>query len=283
MAHGVAEGAGAFQDSPLARLLVSAVCWYPLAMQRHHSASATGQRLARTFTLVTTSLVLLSLVGCGGSTEASEEGTGTETTGGETTVDPGTETDGGATLAETLDLPTTTLIPVPSSGVPRHQLSAPLRDIWSRVEAASAMVAPEFTGDRTMEAINAWVAQEFMAWATARGAASAAVAQEAGLLASGSDEYGVAGALVGYTYEEFVIAFRGAPVPDDIAADPELLQIYIDALTSASEPMARQAAAAFGACARTLAPLGPESPWVEWAQYCLYRATEVNEVYRLEE
>ena len=83
--------------------------------------------------------------------------------------------------------------------------------------------------------------------------------------------------------EEFVIAFRGAPVPDDIAADPELLQIYIEALTSASEPMARQAAAAFGACARTLSPLGPDSPWVEWAQYCLYRATEVNEVYRLEE
>lgn len=251
-------------------------------MQRHHSARVTGQRLARILTLLATCLALGTLAACGGSTPASEEGTRAETTGGETTVDPGTETEGG-TLAETLDLPTTTLIPVPSSGVPRHQLSAPLRDIWSRVEAASAMVAPEFTGDRTMEAINAWVAQEFMAWATARGAASAAVAQEAGLLASGSDEYGVAGALVGYTYEEFVIAFRGAPVPDDIAADPELLQIYIEALTSASEPMARQAAAAFGACARTLSPLGPDSPWVEWAQYCLYRATEVNEVYRLEE
>lgn len=252
-------------------------------MQRHHSASATGQRLARTLTLVTTCLALGSLVGCGGSEPASEESTGAETTGGETTVDPGTDAEDGGTLAATLELPTTTLIPVPSTGVPRHQLSAPLRDIWSRVEAASAMVPPEFAGDRTMEAINAWVAQEFTAWATSRGAASAAVADAAGQLTPGSAEYGVAGALVGYTYEEFVIAFRGAPVPDDIAADPELLQIYVEALTSASEPMARQAAAAFGACARTLAPMGPESPWVEWAQYCLYRATEVNEVYRLEE
>jgi hypothetical protein len=206
-----------------------------------------------------------------------------ETSGGETTVEPSTETTGSATLAETLELPSTTLIPVPNSGVPRHQLSAPLRDIWSRVEAASAMLPPEFAGERTMEAINAWVAEEFMAWARSRAAATASVAEVAGQLAAGTDEYGVAGALVGYTYEEFVIAFRGAPVPEDIAADSELLEVYIDALTAASEPMARKAAAAFGACARTLAPLGSESPWVEWAQYCLVRAAEVNEVYRLAE
>ena len=88
----------------------------------------------------------------------------------------------------------------------------------------------------------------------------------------------VGGSATGVRYA----ALYGRKLADDIAADPELLQIYIDALTSASEPMARQAAAAFGACARTLSPLGPDSPWVEWAQYCLYRATEVNEVYRLE-
>lgn len=242
-------------------------------------SSARPARSTRISTLLAWLVLLGSAPGCGGSAPETAEG-GEETTGGETTTTTDTE---GTTLAETLELPTTTLIPVPSSGVPRHQMSAELRDIWRRVEDASAMLPPEFTGDPTSEAITAWLTSEFMPWAQQRGAVTVGIAEASMPLEPGSAEYGVAGALVGYSYEEFVIAFRSAPVPAEIAADAELLQIYIDSLTSASEPLARQAAGAYGACARTLAPLGPDSPWVEWAQYCLYRATEVNEVYRLEE
>lgn len=263
------------------RIFARPDCCYLVSMQPRHSARACHARIIRTLTLVSTLGLLGSAPGCGGSTPEEQEG-GSETSGSEAAVDTGSGTES-TTLAETLELPTTTLIPVPSSGVPRHQMSAELRDIWRRVEEASAMVPPEFTGEPTSENITAWMSSDFGPWASSRGAASVAIAEASIPLQPGSAEYGVAGALVGYSYEEFVIAFRGAPVPAEITSDPELLAIYIESLTSASEPLARQAASAYGACARTLAPLGPDSPWVEWAQYCLYRATEVNEVYRLEE
>lgn len=262
------------------RFLAGPECCYLGGMQPR-VVSADHPRLRPILSFLVTLALLGSVAGCGGSTPEAEEGT-EETTGSETAVEPGAETEGGTTLADTLELPTTTLIPVPSSGVPRHQMSAALRDVWRLVEEASAMVPPEYTGELTSEAITPWLTNELMPWAAERGAASVEAVQASVNLPAGSAEYGVAGALVGYTYEEFVIAFRGAPVPADIAQDAELLQLYLEALTQASEPMARQAAGAYGACARTLAPLGPDSPWVEWAQYCLYRATEVNEVYRLE-
>lgn len=219
--------------------------------------------------------------GCAGSAEPAEAEGAESSSGGEgaTASSSGTQT----SLADTLELPSTTLIPVPSSGVPRHQMSAALQELWRRVEEASAMSPPEFDGEPTSEAVTAWTEEHFGPWAQARMNMTSAIVGSADAFTPGSAEAGVAGALVGYSLEEFVIAFRGAPIPQEIAADPELLEVFITALTAASEPIARQAGAAYGVCARTLAPLGQESPWVEWAQYCLYRATEVNEVYRLEE
>ena len=77
-------------------------------------------------------------------------------------------------------------------------------------------------------------------------------------------------------------AFAFTPTVLASTADPELLEVFLNSLTEASQPIALQAGSAYGVCARTLAPLGPESVWVEWAQYCLFRAEEVNEVYRLD-
>ncbi len=274
----VARAGGTFQDYRFG-ILGGRECCYLVGMSLLLRFAPRTRRFFVSMVAMVCMVLLGSVAGCGGSSPEPEPAGGEVTAGSETTPGSSSET----TLAETLELPSTTLIPVPSSGVPRHQLSAELRDIWSRVEAASAMVPPEYTGELTSEAITPWLNETFMPWATERGAASVAVSEASVSIPQGSPEFGVAGALVGYTYEEFVIAFRGAPVPAELAADPELLQVYLEALTSASEPMARQAAGAYGACARTLAPLGPDSPWVEWAQYCLYRAQEVNEVYRLEE
>ncbi|MCA9578223.1 MAG: hypothetical protein R3B40_21090 [Polyangiales bacterium] len=223
--------------------------------------------------------VLGAAPGCAGSSSGTTEGEGAEgSSGGETEVDPITE----PPLAETLQLPTTTLIPVPSSGTPRHQLSAELQQLWAKVEEASAMTPPEFEGEATMDAVTAWTDAEFSPWAQARIDATLAIVDSARVFTPNTPEAGVAGALVGYSLEEFVIAFRGAPVPVEVAADPELLEVFLNSLTEASQPIALQAGSAYGVCARTLAPLGPESVWVEWAQYCLFRAEEVNEVYRLD-
>jgi hypothetical protein len=236
-----------------------------------------GLRAAATIAIA---LVGGSLTGCAGSSEpATTEAEPTSTAGGESEVGASTE----PTLAESLELPTTTLIPVPSSGVPRHLMSAALQDLWRSVEDASAMAPPEFDGEASIDAINAWVEEEFVPWTEARTAVTLAILESARALPPGSAEAGIGGALVGYTLEEFVIAFRGAPIPEAIATDAELLEIFLASLTNGSQLIARQAGSAYGVCARTLAPLGPDSPWVEWAQYCLFRGQEVNEVYGLEE
>ncbi|MBK7156223.1 MAG: hypothetical protein IPH72_31375 [Sandaracinaceae bacterium] len=265
---GVAPGARAFQDSRVAGLLAGAVCWYPHRIQRHHSSQRHRPApLARIFTLLATCLAFGPLAGCGGSTEASEEGTGAETTGGEATVDPGAETEGG-TLAETLELPTTTLIPVPSSGVPRHQLSAPLQDIWvawrrlrpwwPRVHGRPLHGGHQRLGGPGVRGVShGALGRRVLRW------------PEAGLLASGSAaSTAVARALVGYTYEEFVIAFRGAPVPDDVAADRAAADLHRRADLGERARWRAGAAAAFGACAPRSRRSGRTAPWVEWAQYC---------------
>ena len=210
----------------------------------------------------------------GASTEETTSGGETSSTSTETAQPDGADSEGG--------LPTTTLIPVPLPGQPRSELSADLQEVWSLAERGTAMPRPAFEGELTTEAVGEWAQTEFSTWVGERYAVAREAGEAAGRIPRDTAEYGVAGGLVGYNYEEFVIAFRGAPVPEDIANDPELLEVYLGALRDQSLPLAQQAAAAYGACARTLAPLGPESPWVEWAQYCLNRAVDVNEVYELE-
>ena len=248
--------------------------------------SSIDLRAARPARRIAIALILalgsLGPAGCSSDESGESTSSGSDaTTGGESAGTSG-ETTGPIGPPPEERMPSTTLIPVPLAGAPRETLSAELQEIWRLAEEGSALVRPDYEGELTNEAMAPWVQGEFMGWAQERGEVSQRAASLAGVLEPGSVEIGVAGGLVGYSYEEFVIAFRGVPVPNDIAEDPELLAVYLDGLTTASQPYARQAAAAYGACARTLAPLGPESPWIEWAAYCLQRAEEVNEVYGLD-
>lgn len=128
----VARAGGTFQDYRFG-ILGGRECCYLVGMSLLLRFAPRTRRFFVSMVAMVCMVLLGSVAGCGGSSPEPEPAGGEVTAGSETTPGSSSET----TLAETLELPSTTLIPVPSSGVPRHQLSAELRDIWSRVEAHS--------------------------------------------------------------------------------------------------------------------------------------------------
>lgn len=222
--------------------------------------------------VIVVAAALVVLAGCGGSEpEATEpEPEGDATTGGET--------------SEPVVMPpmrTTTPIPVPQPAVARERLSAGLQTLWDRVESAVNVRPPDPPAQTTREAIEAWAQGPFTEWVARRAEAVRAVeAAQEPLRSSAGAERGVAAALFGYVYEETAAGARGAPVPEDLASDPELIRIYQQSLVDSLRPYAQASAESYAACVQVFAAL-QEAPWAEWGQYCLDRGREVIEVYGL--
>jgi hypothetical protein len=207
-------------------------------------------------------LLAFAVLGCGGSSEP-EPIAAEDTSGGETVV--------------TAEPVATTPIPVPQTPVPRDRLSAPLRDVWTRTERAIEVRPPDPPSEGTEEAIDAWAETVFRPWLEARLAATnEAQIPMNEMHAAPAYERGVGAALFGYLYEDMASGVRGAPVPEHISADPELLAAYIGALHEAVGPAARLAAKAYALCANLLEPI-PD--WAEWGSYCRDRGLEVIEVF----
>jgi hypothetical protein len=94
-------------------------------------------------------------------------------------------------------------------------------------------------------------------------------------------ERGIGTALFGYMYEDMAGSIRGAPVPETIAKDAELLEIYTSALTEHITPFAELSARAYYACLALFVKLN-DPQWGEWAYYCDERGSEVVDTFELE-
>lgn len=179
-------------------------------------------------------------------------------------------------------LPATTPVPVPAPAVPRQDLSEPLRQLWTQVEEAVAIAAPDGPLEASAEAVTAWAQGPFTDWLRLRAAVHQQIQQtSAAVGAEPAAERAVADALIAYALEDFAASIAGVPVPVEIARDAELLTIYAEALMDAVRPLARQSAATYGQCAQRVATLGEESPWVPWGAYCVTRGREVITTYGL--
>ncbi len=191
-----------------------------------------------------------------------------------------TATTSGDEEPEPMVLRTTTPVPVPQPAVAREQLAEPLQDLWTRTEEIVAGRPPEPPTEGTTEALSAWAEDPFMPWVDGR--RTAIEEAESFVEAIGDDpvQRSVAAALFGYMYEDTAAGIRGAPVPEEIASDPELLEIYVQTLDEALHPFAQRALESYAYCATTLANLG-ESPWITWASYCLERGQDVGTVFEL--
>jgi len=217
----------------------------------------------------------LTLLACGGTPEdtTSEPASVESTSGGESA--PETERE------PIPELRATTPIPVPQPAVPREELSEDLQTLWTRVEEVVAMRPPEPQG-HTLEEIQEWSQGPFNEWIAARVSATREVEELATNLVEtqhGEAERAVGAALYGYCYEDMAASVAGAPVPDMVAEDPELLRIYVDALRAAITPTATHAFDAYVYCAEHVAENLAETDWAQWGPYCFQRAQDVSDVY----
>jgi len=173
-------------------------------------------------------------------------------------------------------------IPVPQPVYPRAELSPDLQELWKRVEEAVAVRPPEPPEGASQETIEAWAEGSFREWLVQRKAATdRALAATHALRTHPLFERGIGTALFGYMYEDMAGSIRGAPVPEDIAADKELLEIYTGALTEHLTPFAELSAKAYYACLALFVKLD-DPQWGEWAYYCDERGAEVVDTFELE-
>lgn len=208
------------------------------------------------------------LVACGGSSVAPEPEPVASTSGGEAEPEP--------------VLRTTTPVPVPQPAVAREAMSEPLQQLWTQIEETVSVRPPDPPAEATTEAIQAWAQGPFREWLVARReATSRAAAASRDVPEDPVHERAIAAALLAYALEDMVADVRGAPVPDDIANDPELLEIYANSLSEVLRPLASEAVVAYAFCQQRFASLGDESEWLPWRAYCVQRGREVIEVYEL--
>jgi len=173
-------------------------------------------------------------------------------------------------------------IPVPQPVYPRAELSNDLQELWSRVEEAVAVRPPQPPDDATAEVIESWAEGAFRDWLLQRQAATdRALAATHALRTHPLFERGIGTALFGYMYEDMAGSIRGAPVPENIARDKELLEIYTGALTEHLTPFAELSAKAYYACMALFIKLD-DPQWGEWAYYCDQRGAEVVDTFKLE-
>jgi len=183
---------------------------------------------------------------------------------------------------EPVVMPSTTPVPVPQPAVAREEMGEDLQRVWMRTERAVEVSPPPPPTEATVEEVQAWAEGAFTDWMRERRAAVGEAEDDTSFLVSAEPyERGVTAALFGYMYEDTAASMRGAPVPAEIAADQELLDIYVETLSEALLPYAQTAAEAYATCAATFMELGDEA-WAEWAGYCANRAREIVEVYELE-
>lgn len=215
---------------------------------------------------------LATLAACGGSRAETATTTPTDDTAG-----------GEATIAEAPHpIRTTTPVPVPQPAIAREQMSAELQQLWDRVEAAVAMRPPEAPTDASLESVTEWAQGPFATWITERAQASSDVQSALDPLAEApAHERGIAAGLYAYLQEDTVADVRGAPIPDAITADPELLRIYDESMLEALVPYARVAVQAYRFCDAAFGETGDEV-WLEWATYCRERAEEVARTYAID-
>lgn len=173
-------------------------------------------------------------------------------------------------------------IPVPQPVYPREELSNDLQELWKRVEEAVAVRPPEPPDGASEEVIEDWAEGAFRDWVLQRQAATdRALAATKALRTHPLFERGIGTALFGYMYEDMAGSIRGAPVPQDIAADEGLLEIYTNALTEHLTPFAELSARAYYACVALFIKLD-DPQWGEWAYYCDERGSEVVDTFKLE-
>lgn len=209
-------------------------------------------------------VTLALLAGCSSAAASSDDPARTDSTEGGETPAPIVRT----------EVP----VPVPMPPVPREALLPATERVWTAVEVAASDRPPPPPEASTSEAIETWARGVFAEWYARRVEASQrAEAELEGLRGQPARERGVAAGLIGYLNEQTFGDVRGAPIPDEIAHDAELLASYRAGLLEAAAPIASRALMAYRFCVQAFDELA-DPAWGEWRAFCEDRGDEVADV-----
>jgi hypothetical protein len=209
--------------------------------------------------------IALVLVACGGSPPPEER------SGDTLFTTAGGDSSGGEAVAVG-----PAPLPLPTPPIARAALDPQLQSYWTRAEEIIAAAPPAAASDpdagpEAREALTDWLS------ARAESVREMIRGLEA-FTGVALYERAIAAALLGYVIEDTMADTRGAPVPADIASDPELLTAYRDALDDVLVPFAEQASMGYQICTEALDRHG-EPAWGEWRAFCFERAEELAEIY----
>ncbi len=118
------------------------------------------------------------------------------------------------------------------------------------LDTVRAVRFPSYRGGRNLERVNAWSREDFAPWVQHKREAIIAAQTEYERIAELEvPRWEIAAAArIGDMWRSFVDEFRDAPVPDEIANDDELFDIYVGALDEARQPFVQQAKDKFEFC-----------------------------------
>ena len=122
--------------------------------------------------------------------------------------------------------------------------------------------------------INVWASKSFVPCLEQRTTKVLALEQELIAVVGVVARTGAAG-LIGHMHEVLADELLGAPVPREIASDPDLLSVYVSTLYEKAKPYLEKAQASYAACVDDAESVGTET--VDWLDYCRARRGVLDE------
>ena len=170
---------------------------------------------------------------------------------------------------------------VPSPPMGRARVHRDLQRFWSSIEDMLAVGPPKPPEEASQESIAEWAKGSLMQWLEKRREAlNQAVAEGGWMKAVQPEERAMAAGLYAYAYEDTASAINGAPVPEAVAKDEELLSIYKGALQEFVSPIAQLSVEAYVRCKQGFVD-AQATTWIEWLRYCDSRGADLRDTYQL--
>ncbi len=158
---------------------------------------------------------------------------------------------------------------LPDADVDEAHLTAHMRSGLELATAAFGVEAPPPPERHSTIAITEWSEGPLRTWLRSRSDAVDAARRELDAAAEEAPRQRImAGAIVGVLYESLALVLGSVPAPDDLADEPEILEVFASTVRSQARPFLEHARRAYHACAANSVQV---STLHHWGRFCAAR------------